>query len=98
MLDISDEELAEILQLGGIDNLHTLISDGFTDAPEYVHIASIFLIRVTCALYTKNGGDENWMRHFIRNHNNILQEKPIELMKTQTGMEEVLQFLDGLPA
>ena len=57
---------------------------------------ALMLIRLARALYALTGGDEAWIRHFMRTPNKITGGVPAEQVKTVQGLVTVLQFVDAI--
>ena len=54
------------------------------------------LIRLYRSLYAIAGGDENFIKHWLNTSNTALSAKPIELLKTITGLVQVNLYLDAM--
>ncbi len=54
------------------------------------------LIRLGRALYTLTGGDEQWIRHFMRTPNKLTGGVPTEQIQTIQGLFTVLQYVDAM--
>lgn len=57
---------------------------------------ALLLIRAARALFALAGGDEIWIRHFMRSPNRITGGIPAEQVQTVQGLMRVLSCLDGL--
>lgn len=57
---------------------------------------ALMLIRVARALFALTGGDEDWIRHFMRTSNKVTGGVPAEQVKTVEGLVTVLQFVDAI--
>ena len=57
---------------------------------------ALMLIRVARALFALTGGDEDWIRHFMRTSNKVTGGVPAEQVKTVAGLVTVLQFVDAI--
>ena len=57
---------------------------------------ALLLIRVARALFALTGGDEIWIRHFMRTPNKVTGGIPARQIETIQGLMRVLQFVDGL--
>ena len=57
---------------------------------------ALMLIRVARALFALTGGDEAWMRHFMRTPNKVTGGVPAEQVKSVEGLVSVLQFVDAI--
>lgn len=57
---------------------------------------ALLLIRTARALHALTGGDEDWIRHFMRTPNKITGGVPAEQVASIQGLMSVLQFADAL--
>ncbi|MEY1661172.1 antitoxin Xre-like helix-turn-helix domain-containing protein [Isoalcanivorax beigongshangi] len=57
---------------------------------------ALLLIRVARALFALTGGDEEWMRHFLRTPNRLTGAVPAEQLQSIQGLVTVLQTVDAL--
>lgn len=57
---------------------------------------ALLLIRVARALSALTGGDEGWIRHFMRSPNKVTGGIPAKQIETIQGLMAVLQFVDGM--
>ena len=57
---------------------------------------ALMLIRVARALFALTGGDQDWIRHFMRTSNKVTGGVPAEQVKTVAGLVTVLQFVDAI--
>ena len=57
---------------------------------------ALLLIRAARALYALAGGDEVWIKHFMRTPNRITGGIPAEQVQSVQGLMRVLSCLDGL--
>lgn len=57
---------------------------------------ALMLIRVARALFALTGGDEGWIRHFMRTPNKVTGGVPAEQIKSVEGLVTVLQFVDAI--
>ena len=56
----------------------------------------LLIIRLARALYALTGGDEVWMRHFMRSPNRLSGGVPAEQIATIEGLMNVLRFVDAI--
>lgn len=56
---------------------------------------ALLLIRVARAVYALAGGDDQWIKHFMRSPNKITGGTPIEQVQTVQGLMQVLRFVDA---
>ena len=57
---------------------------------------ALLLLRLARALFALTGGDEQWIRHFMRTPNNVTGGIPANQIETIQGMTTVLQFVDAI--
>ena len=57
---------------------------------------ALMLVRVARALFALTGGDEDWIRHFMRTSNKVTGGVPAEQIKSVEGLVSVLQFVDAI--
>jgi len=57
---------------------------------------ALLLIRIARALFAVTGGDQEWMRHFMRSSNTITGGVPIKQIETIQGLVSVLTFVDAI--
>jgi transcriptional regulator with XRE-family HTH domain len=57
---------------------------------------ALLLIRLARALYALTGGDEDWIRHFMRSPNKVTGGVPAEQITSIQGLITVLQFVDAI--
>lgn len=57
---------------------------------------AVMLIRIYRALFSLMDGDLEWMRHFMKSHNNVTGGVPQEQIQTVVGLMSVLQFVDAM--
>ena len=57
---------------------------------------ALLLIRTARALFALAGGDEVWIRHFMRSPNRLTGGIPAEQVQTVQGLVRVLTCLDAL--
>ncbi len=57
---------------------------------------ALLLLRLARALFALTGGDQEWMRHFMRTPNNVTGGVPANQIETIQGMATVLQFVDAI--
>lgn len=57
---------------------------------------ALLLLRLARALFALTGGDEQWIRHFMRTPNNVTGGIPATQIETIQGMTTVLQFVDAI--
>ena len=56
---------------------------------------ALLFVRMARALYTLTGGDDEWMRHFMRSPNTVTNGIPAEQIGSIQGLMTVLQFVDA---
>ena len=57
---------------------------------------ALILIRLARTLHALTGGDEDWMKHFMRTHNKVTGGTPAEQITHIQGLLAVTQFLDAM--
>lgn len=57
---------------------------------------ALLLIRLARALFALAGGDELWIRHFMRSANRLTGGVPAEQVQSIQGLFSVLRLLDGI--
>lgn len=57
---------------------------------------ALLLIRVARSLYALTGGDEAWIRHFMRTPNRLTGGVPAQQIAHIQGLVAVLQFVDAM--
>lgn len=57
---------------------------------------ALIIIRLARALYALTGGDETWMRRFMRQHNTMTGGIPAEQIGQIEGLMTVLRFVDAI--
>lgn len=57
---------------------------------------ALLLVRVARALYALTGGDQDWIRHFMRSPNKATGGVPARQIESIQGLVTVLQFVDAL--
>lgn len=57
---------------------------------------ALLLVRIARSLHALTGGDEVWIRHFMRSPNTATHGIPAEQIATIQGLVGVLQFVDAL--
>lgn len=57
---------------------------------------ALLLIRAARALYALAGGDDVWIKHFMRSNNRLTGGIPAEQIQTVQGLVKVVTCLDAL--
>ncbi len=57
---------------------------------------ALLLLRIARALFALTGGDQDWIRHFMRTHNTVTGGVPAKQIETIQGIATVLQFVDAI--
>jgi len=57
---------------------------------------ALLLVRLARALYALTGGDEDWMRQFMRSPNRVTGGVPVDQIASIQGLVTVLQFVDAI--
>ena len=89
-LNLTQAELAGIV---GKDR--TTLKKGIKPKRVQGQLASL-MIRLYRSLYVLVGGEEKQMRHWLNTHNIYIKGVPCEQIKTVTGLNDVVQYLDAM--
>jgi len=57
---------------------------------------ALLLIRIARSLFALTGGDEVWIRHFMRTPNKLTGGVPAQQIERIQGLVTVLQFVDAM--
>lgn len=57
---------------------------------------ALLVIRIARALFALTGGDIDWIKHFMRTHNNITGAIPAKQIESIQGLMTVAQFVDAI--
>lgn len=57
---------------------------------------ALLLIRIARALFALTGGDKEWIKHFMRNPNQVTGGIPAKQIESIQGLMQVLNFVDAL--
>ena len=94
-LGLKPEQFIKILHLESVDvNLSeaTLMLDPNSKQEEI----ALILIRIYKAIYTLNGGDIEWIHHFLNSTNLLTGGIPMEQLKSMDGLLSVLNTVESL--
>ncbi|OAL76796.1 hypothetical protein AY606_12575 [Acinetobacter sp. SFB] len=94
-LGLKPEQFIKILHLESVDvNLSeaTLMLDPNSKQEEI----ALILIRIYKAIYTLNGGDIEWIHHFLNSPNLLTGGIPMEQLKSMDGLLSVLNTVESL--
>lgn len=89
-LNLTQAELASIV---GKDR--TTLKKGIKPDSVQGQLASL-MIRLYRSLYVLVGGEQKQMRHWLTTHNDYIKDIPGEHIKTLTGLNDVVQYLDAM--
>ncbi|HBP31510.1 MAG: MbcA/ParS/Xre antitoxin family protein [Advenella sp.] len=94
-LGLKQAELAAVLGMHrtAISRLKTTAS---LDPDSKQGELALLLLRLARALFALTGGDQEWIRHFMRTPNKITGGIPAAQIETIQGMTTVLQFVDAI--
>ncbi|RZT98731.1 helix-turn-helix protein [Advenella incenata] len=94
-LGLKQAELAAVLGMHrtAISRLKTTAS---LDPDSKQGELALLLLRLARALFALTGGDQEWIRHFMRSPNKITGGIPAAQIETIQGMTTVLQFVDAI--
>lgn len=88
-LEISQDDLVTVL---GVD-LRLSCNSELDPTSESGHKA-LLLIRIFNLLYSLNGGDSEWIQHFMENYNEGTGGIPAEQINDSEGLIKVLKFVE----
>lgn len=94
-LGLKSTEIASVLGLHRTA-ISRLKKNGSLDPKSKQGELSLLLIRIARALYALAGGDEEWMKHFMRSPNKVTGGVPVEQISSVQGLVNVLQFVDAI--
>jgi len=57
---------------------------------------ALYVIRIARALFALTGGDETWIKRFMRSHNQMTGGVPAEQIATISGLMTVLRYVDAI--
>lgn len=57
---------------------------------------ALLLVRMARALFALTGGDQVWIRHFMRSPNKVTGGVPAEQIASIQGLVSVVQFVDAM--
>lgn len=57
---------------------------------------ALVLIRIARALFALTGGDESWIKRFMRSQNKMTGGVPAQQISTVEGLMSVLRFVDAI--
>lgn len=57
---------------------------------------ALLVIRIARALFALTGGDTDWIKHFMRTHNNVTGAVPAKQIESIQGLMTVVQFVDAI--
>ncbi|OMH29057.1 MbcA/ParS/Xre antitoxin family protein [Motiliproteus sp. MSK22-1] len=94
-LGLNQAEVGAIIGLhrSGVTRLKKAMS--LDPASKHGEIA-LYLIRSARALYALSGGDQDWIRHFMRSPNRLTGGIPAEQLQTVEGLIRVMHYLDAV--
>lgn len=94
-LKLTQEELGKII---GIDRtgVSRLKQSGILDPKSKRGELALLLIRAARALFALAGGDNDWIKHFMRSKNKLTGGVPAEQMQSVQGLMRVVTYLDAI--
>lgn len=94
-LGLKSTEIASVL---GVHRtaISRLKQNGSLDPESKQGELSLLLIRIARALFALTGGDEAWIKHFMRSPNKMTGGVPVEQIGSVQGLVNVLQFVDAI--
>lgn len=57
---------------------------------------ALYVIRIARALFALTGGDEAWIKRFMRSHNQMTGGVPAEQISKINGLTTVLRYVDAI--
>ncbi|TCB64875.1 hypothetical protein E0H88_14575 [Acinetobacter sp. ANC 4216] len=93
-LGLKPEQFIKILHLEGGDS--DLSELQMLDPSSQQGEIALILIRIYKAIYSLNGGDIDWMHHFLNSPNLLTGGVPIKQMESMSGLLSVLQTVEYL--
>lgn len=57
---------------------------------------ALLVVRIARALFALTGGDLEWIKHFMRTHNNVTGDIPAKQIQSIQGLMTVVQFVDAI--
>ena len=93
LLEISDKIMAEILGLRSITSLQSGANALQPKSQEFKE--AVMFVRLFTSLHDIVGGDQKVAISWLRNHNFALNGLPIDIIKTPTGLRDVIAYLDS---
>ena len=94
-LGLKQAELAAVLGMHRTAVSRLKTSASLDPATKQGELA-LLLLRLARALFALTGGDQDWIRHFMRTPNKITGGIPAAQIETIQGMATVLQFVDAI--
>lgn len=94
-LTLNQEELGKVVGINrtGISRLK---QSGTLDPVSKRGELALLLIRAARALFALSGGNEDWIRHFMRSNNKLTGGIPAEQMQSVQGLMRVITYLDAI--
>lgn len=92
LMGVLKSDVAEILKINRTQ-LKDSLNSGF-DTNSQQGLISLEIIRIYRSLSALSGNNSKFMNHFLYTENKFLGDRPIDIMKTMEGLEQVHQFLD----
>jgi predicted XRE-type DNA-binding protein len=92
LMGISKSDVAEILHVNQTQLSDSLNSGFDTNSQQW--IISLEIIRIYRSLSALSSNNSEFMNHFLYTENKFFGNRPVNIMKTMEGLEQVHQFLD----
>lgn len=95
LLDVDDEDLSTVLGISGA--LIPRMRDGTYGCEPGTSgfDAAILFVRLFRSLDAIVGGNTDLARAWLRNHNNVFNASPLEKIRNDVGLSEVVDYLDA---
>lgn len=94
-LDLKQSDIAAVLGMDRTAVSRLKQSQSLDPASKHGELA-LLLVRLARTLFALAGGDEDWVRHFMRSPNKVTGGVPAEQVMSIQGLMAVLQFVESI--
>ena len=94
-LTLKQEELGNVVGINRT-SISRLKHKGTLDPNSKQGELARLLIRAARALFALTGGDQDWIKHFMRSNNKLTGGIPAEQIQTIQGLMRVVTYLDAM--
>lgn len=94
-LTLKQEELGKVVGINRT-SISKLKQKGVLDPKSKQGELALLLIRAARALYALSGGDQAWIKHFMRSNNKLTGGVPAEQIQSVQGLMRVVTYLDAI--